>query len=123
MTNPEEEREFSDLFSRPVELRSERAPSSLKSRLYSALVREQQNSGPLASLDQTVSAGYGVCVFEKLVQIAPIGEGAKSRFFCQVCHARVLAEAFDNAPIYWPHCPYVAFKTLNQKFTTNPKRF
>ena len=63
-----------------------------------------------ASLDQTVAAAYGVCVFEKLVQIAPVGESAKSRFFCQVCHARVLAEAFDNAPIYWPHCPYVDFK-------------
>jgi len=22
----------------------------------------------------------------------------------------VLAEAFDNPPIYWAHCPYVAFK-------------
>jgi hypothetical protein len=111
MINPEEEREFSRLFSGQLEQTTPRTPSSLKARLYSALVREQQSSGPLASLDQTVTAGYGVCVFEKLVQIAPIGENAKSRFFCQVCHARVLAEALENAPIYWPHCPYVAFKS------------
>jgi hypothetical protein len=111
MTNPEEEREFSWLFSEKLEETTQRTPPSLKARLYSALVREQQSSGSLASLDQTVAAGYGVCVFEKLVQIAPVGESAKSRFFCQVCHARVLAEAFDNAPIYWPHCPYVAFNS------------
>jgi hypothetical protein len=29
---------------------------------------------------------------------------------CQVCHARMLAEHLDNAPIYWPHCPYVKFQ-------------
>ena len=110
MTNPEEEREFSRLFSGELEQPAPRTPSSLKARLYSALVHEQQKSGPLASLDQTVAAGYGVCVFEKLVQIAPVGMTAKSRFFCQVCHARALAEAFENAPIYWPNCPYVAFK-------------
>jgi hypothetical protein len=49
-------------------------------------------------------------VFEKLVQIAPLGEKAKSPFFCRVCHARALAESFENPPIFWPHCPYVAFK-------------
>jgi hypothetical protein len=110
MSNPEEERQFSLLLSeRPEEIGS-RAPSSLKARLYSALVREQQQSGSLASLDATAAAGYGICVFEKLVQISPIGEKAKSPFFCQLCHARVLAEAFDNPPIYWAHCPYVRFK-------------
>jgi hypothetical protein len=87
-----------------------RAPSSLKARLYSSIIHQQQTSGSLASLDQTVASGYGICVFEKLVQIAPIGEAAKSPFFCHVCHARVLAETFDNAPIFWPHCPYVDFK-------------
>jgi hypothetical protein len=88
----------------------ERAPSSLKARLYSALVRKQQESGPLASLQTTVLAGHPICVFEKLVQITPVNEKAKSPFFCQVCHARVLAEHFDNAPIFWPGCPYVKFK-------------
>jgi hypothetical protein len=87
-----------------------RAPSSLKARLYSSIIAKQQASGSLASLDRTVASGYGICVFEKLVQIAPVGEAAKSPFFCHVCHARVLAETFDNAPIFWPHCPYVDFK-------------
>jgi hypothetical protein len=110
MSNPEEERELDRLLAGTPEEIGARAPSSLKARLYSALVKEQQSSGPLASLDETVASGFGICVFEKLVQIAPLGENAKSHFFCHVCHARVLGEAFDNAPIYWPHCPYVAFK-------------
>jgi hypothetical protein len=88
----------------------ERAPSSLKARLYSALIREQQQTGPLASLDASVEAGHGICVFEKLVQIAPVGEKAKAVFYCQVCHARVLAEHSDNPLIFWSHCPYVKFK-------------
>jgi len=110
MTDLENERQFRELLSEVPEEISRRPPSSLKARLFSALVREQQQSGPLASLDDTVAAGYGICVFEKLVQISPVGEKAKSPFFCQVCHARVLAEAFENPPVYWAHCPYVAFK-------------
>jgi hypothetical protein len=101
--------EFSALLLEPEES-GERAPSSLKARLYSALVRKQQESGPLANLEVTVSAGYDLCVFEKLVQIAPVNEQAKSPFFCGVCHARVLAEHFNHAPIFWSGCPYVKFK-------------
>ena len=89
---------------------AERAPSSLKARLYSAMVRKQQESGPLASLQASSSAGRRLCVFEKLVQIAPVGEQAKSPFFCEICHARVLAEHIENAPIFWAGCPYVKFK-------------
>jgi hypothetical protein len=89
---------------------SGQAPSSLKARLYSALIRRQQETGPLASLVRSVSAGHDVCVFEKLVQIAPVSDKAKSPFFCEVCHARVLAEHFDHAPIFWAGCPYVKFK-------------
>ena len=105
--------EFRSLFSQPKERPEEAgggAPSTLKARLYSALVRSQQESGPLASLDATVASGHEICVFEKLVQIAPVAERLKSPFFCGVCHARVLAENFDNPPIFWPHCPYVEFK-------------
>jgi hypothetical protein len=109
MTNSDIDRAFRQLFSDLPET-GEPAPSSLKARLYSTLIREQQASGPLASLNQTVAAGRNVCVFEKLVQIAPIGEKAKSPFFCQVCHARILAESFDNPPIFWAYCPYVEFK-------------
>jgi hypothetical protein len=112
MTNFDDEQEFSRLFREPqgVEVGG-RAPAFLKARLYSAVIRAQQASGSLASLDDTVAAGHGICVFEKLVQISPVGENAQSRFFCHVCHARVLAEKFARPPIYWPHCPYVTFKT------------
>lgn len=103
------ERQWSALLSAPKES-SEPAPSSLKARLYSALIRKQQETGPLASLEATVSAGHGICVFERLVQIAPVSNKAKSPFFCEVCHARVLAEHFDQAPIYWRGCPYVKFQ-------------
>jgi hypothetical protein len=87
-----------------------RAASSLKSRIYSALVRLQTTSGPLLGLRECQAAGHGLCVFEQFVRIAPIGERLKSMNPCQVCHARVLAERLDNAPIYWPHCPYVKFQ-------------
>jgi hypothetical protein len=109
MNNPRDDQTLTYLLATIPKEKGE-APSSLKARLYSALIREQQASGPLASLDQTVASGYGICVFEKLVQIQPLGERAKSPFFCHVCHARVLAEHFENPPIFWPHCPYVAFK-------------
>jgi hypothetical protein len=88
----------------------ERAPSRLKARLYSALVRKQQETGPLMSLEETQRAGHGLCVFEKLVQIAPVSEAAKSPFFCTACHARILAENFESAPIFWSCCPYVGFQ-------------
>ncbi len=102
---------FQQLFSESEsETADEKAPPSLKARLYSALIRVQQATGPLASLDATVAAGRGICVWEQLVHIAPIGEGAKSPFFCSVCHARVLAERFDYPPIFWPDCPYSDFK-------------
>jgi hypothetical protein len=101
--------EFSTLLSQPAQ-DDELAPSSLKARLYSALVRKQQESGSLASLDATVSAGHSICVFERLVQIVPVGEKAKSPFFCEICHARVIAEHFDKPPIFWTGCPYVKFK-------------
>ncbi len=55
----------------------EGAPSRLKAKIYSALLRRQQESGPLLSLSETWSAGRGLCVYEKLVQILPVGERAK----------------------------------------------
>ena len=88
----------------------DRAPSRLKSRLYSALVAEQAASGPLLSLPVTQAAGRSLCVFEHLLQVVPGGERVTSMNPCRVCHARVLAEHFESPPIYWPHCPYVAFR-------------
>ena len=89
---------------------AERATPRVKSRVYSAMIREQQTTGPLQSLTETRAAGRGLCVFESLVQITPAGEEAKSRFVCWTCHARLLAESVENAPIFWAHCPYVAFQ-------------
>ncbi|MFZ3343249.1 MAG: hypothetical protein WA609_03060 [Terriglobales bacterium] len=88
----------------------ESAPSRLKAKVYSALVLRQAETGPLSSLTETVACGHDLCVFEELVRIAPVGEGAKSLNFCRVCHARVLAEQIENAPIYWSGCPYVKLK-------------
>jgi hypothetical protein len=49
-------------------------------------------------------------VFEKAVEILPVGESIKSLNFCRVCHARVAAETMERAPIFWPHCPYSEFQ-------------
>jgi hypothetical protein len=87
-----------------------RAPSRLKSRIYSALMERQRQQGPLLSLSEVKEIGRKLCVFEELVQIAPIGEPAKRPNLCRVCHARVLAENIENAPVYWPGCPYAQFQ-------------
>lgn len=88
----------------------EEAASRLKSSVYSALVRVQQETGPLQTLTESEAAGHGLCVFEKLVEIVPIGEKAKAPFICWGCHARILAEHMESAPIFWRNCPYVAFQ-------------
>ena len=87
-----------------------RAPSRLKSKLYSAMVRTQQETGPLLGVTETKAAGRGLCVYEELVRISPVGQRAKSFNCCSVCHARVLGEKVENAPIYWGCCPYVGFQ-------------
>ena len=87
-----------------------RAPSRLKSRIYSALLERQREDGPLLSLSEVKAHGRKLCVFEELVQIAPVGEAIKQPNLCRVCHARVLAENIENAPVYWPGCPYAQFQ-------------
>jgi hypothetical protein len=87
-----------------------KAPARLKSRAYTALIHAQQEAGPLLDLTATKRSGRELCVFEQLVQIAPVGDGVESKFFCQVCHARILAENLEHAPIYWHACPYVKFQ-------------
>src|SRR5258708_37616807 len=71
------DREFARILAEQEDAAEERAPSSLKARLYTTLVLKQQATGPLASLDATLAAGHSVCVFEKLVQIMPFGEKSK----------------------------------------------
>jgi hypothetical protein len=86
------------------------APSRLKSKVYSTLVLRQRESGPLLSISETKANARGLCVFENLVEIAPLNEKVKSLNYCRVCHARVLAENIEDAPIYWHGCPYVDFQ-------------
>lgn len=86
------------------------APSRLKARVYSALMVRQAKAGPLMSLTEVKAGGHELCVFEQLVEIAPVGETMGSVNICRVCHARVLAEHLERPPIYWSGCPYVALK-------------
>ena len=85
------------------------APSRLKARAYSALIAAQQQSGPLLPISETKAAGGELCLFEKLVQIAPLAESVQSSFFCWGCHVRILAENLKNAPVDWANCCYLKF--------------
>jgi hypothetical protein len=93
----------------PLESGADRAPTRLKARVYSALVAAMASGGPLRSLPETKASGRPLCVFEQLLSVVP-GERVSSINPCRGCHARVLAEHLESPPIYWPHCPYVAFK-------------
>ncbi|MEO8050378.1 MAG: hypothetical protein ABI833_08200 [Acidobacteriota bacterium] len=96
---------------REAELSSEapkRASSRLKSRILSTLVSLQQAEGSLRILSESRDHGEQLCVFEHAVAILP-SEELQSRNPCAVCHARLLAEHVENAPIYWPGCPYARF--------------
>ncbi len=88
----------------------ERAPSTLMSRVYSALMLEQAADGPLLGLSECQNAGRELCVFETLVHIAPFARPAESLNYCRVCHARVLGERIEAAPIWWAGCPYAQFQ-------------
>ena len=112
MTSQIPEEEFLERIAGAVEQPCEqlKAPSRLKSQIYSMLTLGQAATGPLASLTQIKAAGHGLCFFEELVRIAPVGQRVKSLNICRVCHARVLAEHVEKAAIYWPNCPYVKFQ-------------
>jgi hypothetical protein len=86
-----------------------RAPARLKSKIYSALVSRLTETGPLLSLEAIKQAGTRLCVFEELVTALPAGEQIGSRNPCRICHARVLGERLEWAPIFWPGCPYSEF--------------
>ena len=107
-----EELDFVELAERTQssEPAASRASSRLRSRLLTSLVNRQAASGPLLSLKQCAHGGAELCPFEKLVAIAPVGEHAGQSYICNVCHARLLAERFEPAPIWWPGCPYSQFQ-------------
>ncbi len=86
------------------------ASSRLKSRIYSDLMRQAVESRPLRSLTATEAAGHRLCVFEKFVQILPLGAKFDSVNYCRFCHGRVLGELIEGAPIAWKGCPYAEFQ-------------
>ena len=85
------------------------ASSCFKSRMYSRLIEAQEQVGPLAPLDETSKAGVKLCVFERIMTVAP-SEALQTFQYCKICHARVLGERVENAHIFWPHCPYSEFQ-------------
>ena len=88
---------------------AERAPARLKSKIYSALVGRLTESGPLLSLDAIKQSGGRLCVFEEIVAALPDRAQIGASNPCRVCHARVLGERLEWAPIFWPGCPYSEF--------------
>jgi hypothetical protein len=87
----------------------ERASARLTSKVYSALVQSMSKSRALLDLVETKQAGGRLCVFEKALAVLPLGEGIRSTNPCRICHARVLGETLEHAPIFWPGCPYSEF--------------
>jgi hypothetical protein len=81
------------------------ASSRLKSRILSKLLALQQAEGPLRILSESRDAGEQLCFFEHIVASLPSGH-LQSKNPCAVCHARVLGETVEHAPIFWPGCPY-----------------
>jgi hypothetical protein len=90
-------------------VKEERAPANLKSRIYSALVAKMADAGPLLDLRNTKDAGGHLCVFENALALLPLGTDLHSMNPCRICHARVLGERMQHAPIFWPGCPYAGF--------------
>jgi len=103
------ERLLEQLASVDMDASSECAPARLKSRIYSALVNHLSETGPLLSLPVTKANGRQLCVFEEAVAALPFSDGVKSKNPCRVCHARILGERLEWAPIFWPDCPYSTF--------------
>jgi hypothetical protein len=87
----------------------ERAAANVTSKIYSALVSRMAEAGPLLDLRSTREAGGHLCVFEHALAVLPLGTDLQSRNPCRICHARVLGERMEHAPIFWPGCPYSEF--------------
>jgi hypothetical protein len=87
----------------------DRTPARLKSRIYSALVARMAETGALLDLPSTKDVGGRLCIFENAVAVLPLGAHLQAMNPCRVCHARVLGERLEHAPIFWPGCPYSEF--------------
>lgn len=84
------------------------APARLKSKVYSALVNRQSAASRLLPLAESKHAGAALCIFEEAVAALP-GDRLQTANPCRVCHARILGEHLEWAPIFWPGCPYSDF--------------
>ena len=104
-----DDRWFEELTEAAADAVPERAPARLKSRIYSAVVARMAESGPLLDLTQTRKAGGHLCVFETALTVLPLGASVGAMNPCRVCHARLLGERLQHAPIFWPGCPYSDF--------------
>jgi hypothetical protein len=104
-----DDRWFERLAEATDDLPQERAPATLRSRTYSTLVARMAASGSLLDLAETKEAGGHLCVFENVLTLLPVGHEIRSMNPCRGCHARVLGERMDHAPIFWPGCPYSDF--------------
>jgi hypothetical protein len=100
---------FERLTASTGDLAEEAAPASLKSKVYSSIVTRMTRPGPLLDLRETKKAGGHLCVFEHAVALLPVGTDIRSMNPCRICHARVLGERMEHAPIFWPGCPYSEF--------------
>ena len=87
---------------------SGRVSSRLRSRIFSRLLDLEQEQGRLRTLSASRAAGEKLCVFEAAVAALPSDE-LQSRNPCAVCHARVLGERVEQAPVYWSGCAYAKF--------------
>lgn len=98
------EKKLDDLFAEGREAPSDTtAPASLRSRIYSAVIREAEKSAPLRPVSESEEAGYAICAWERMTRHLPGGE---TRNHCKICHARVVAETFDSVSMPWQGCPY-----------------
>src|SRR5215212_5825793 len=101
-----DDRWFERLADATGDLGQDRAPATLKSRVYSALLARMADSGALLDLSETKTAGGHLCVFENVLTLLPVATDIRSMNPCRICHARVLGERMEHAPIFWPGCPY-----------------
>ena len=100
---------FEQLVDETDDMTHERAPARLKSQVYSDLLARMAESGPLLDLRETKTAGRQLCVFENSLTVLPLGTDIRSMNPCRICHARVLGERMEHAPVFWPGCPYADF--------------
>lgn len=86
------------------------APSKLKSRVYSALMREATRTRQMQPLAASEATGGCLCVFERFIQILPLPEKMGTLNYCRFCHPRLMGEAIEGAPVFWKGCPYAEFQ-------------